>query len=463
VSTERQDVIVIGAGMSGLAAAIRLAQFDQRVLVLEQHALPGGLNSFYKRRGRRLDTGLHAMTNFARKGARDAPLTKILRQLRIGYDELALGEQGHSRITLAGLSVRFSNDIALLCAEIEREFPGERDAFARLLECVRSHDPFRPAASFVSARAQLVALGLGPELAEVLLLPILCYGSALEQDAEWNDFVILFRSLFLEGFARPEGGIKRLLDILVARLAERGGVLRRNSTVAAILSGPDGVRGVRLEDGTEIECTHVLSSAGRVETARLAGLPVRTEESGWVTLFEALWILKRPSRELGCMETVHFCCTEPRVPWREPEGRIEPSIGIFCSSDNYATQEPPVEGMLRATAIANHDRWCELDEEAYPIAKRAACDHLADMSARLGLDPRPHAIDSDSFTPRTIRRYTGHARGAVYGSPHKYRDGCTPIPRLILIGNDQGLVGITGALLSGITMANLHLLHARAT
>ncbi|MEO0661599.1 MAG: FAD-binding protein, partial [Planctomycetota bacterium] len=32
--SERYDTIVIGAGMSGLAAGIRLAQFDQRVVVL---------------------------------------------------------------------------------------------------------------------------------------------------------------------------------------------------------------------------------------------------------------------------------------------------------------------------------------------------------------------------------------------------------------------------------------------
>ena len=34
--------------MSGLAAGIRLAQFDQKVLILEKHYLWGGLNSFYK-------------------------------------------------------------------------------------------------------------------------------------------------------------------------------------------------------------------------------------------------------------------------------------------------------------------------------------------------------------------------------------------------------------------------------
>lgn len=461
MSAESYDAIVIGAGMSGLAAAIRLAQFDQRVLVLERHALPGGLNSYYKQGGRRLDTGLHALTNFARKGERDAPLTKILRQLRIGYEELALGEQSHSRITLAGRTLRFSNDPGLLEAEITREFPADAQAFARLLRTVREADPFRPATSFVSTRKELAGLGLSPELCEVLLLPLLTYGSSIPEDLEWNDFVILFRSVFLEGFARPEGGIKRLLDLLVARLQERGGELRRNCEVTAIQSSSGTLSGVRLGDGSELRARFVFSSAGRVETARLAGLGSTVPERGWVTLFEALWILKRPCRELGMDQTVHFLCSQPLVPWRPPAGLIEPSIGIFCASDNYATSTTPSEGLLRATAIANHDRWCELDAESYAQAKQRCMDHLAAMAAGLGLDPRTHMLDSDSFTPRTIRHYTAHEAGAVYGSPVKSRDGSTPIQGLVLIGNDQGLVGITGALLSGITMANLHVLYAR--
>ena len=41
------DTLIIGAGMSGLAAGIRLAYYDQRVCILEQHYSIGGLNSFY--------------------------------------------------------------------------------------------------------------------------------------------------------------------------------------------------------------------------------------------------------------------------------------------------------------------------------------------------------------------------------------------------------------------------------
>ena len=67
------DAIIIGAGMSGLAAGIRLAMFGKRTLILERHYLPGGLNSYYHRFKRPFDVGLHAMTNFAQRGARGAP------------------------------------------------------------------------------------------------------------------------------------------------------------------------------------------------------------------------------------------------------------------------------------------------------------------------------------------------------------------------------------------------------
>ena len=71
---------------------------------------------------------------------------------------------------------------------------------------------------------------------------------------------------------------------------------------------------------------------------------------------------------------------------------------------------------------------------------------------------RPHTVFRDSFTPRTIERFTGHRGGAVYGSPRKARDGFTSLRGLELIGTDQGLVGVIGAMLSGITIANRSLL-----
>ena len=98
------DAIVIGAGMSGLAAGIRLAMFDKKVLILEKHSIPGGLNSYYQRKNfdkggiRQFDVGLHALTNFIKKGEKGKPFSKLLKQLRLSYDDFKLCPQTHSKI-----------------------------------------------------------------------------------------------------------------------------------------------------------------------------------------------------------------------------------------------------------------------------------------------------------------------------------------------------------------------------
>ena len=65
---------------------------------------------------------------------------------------------------------------------------------------------------------------------------------------------------------------------------------------------------------------------------------------------------------------------------------------------------------------------------------------------------------TDTFTPRTIKRFTSHENGTLYGSPTKSRDGSTKFKNLFLAGTDQGYVGIVGAMLGGIAVANNQIL-----
>jgi len=50
--------------------------------------------------------------------------------------------------------------------------------------------------------------------------------------------------------------------------------------------------------------------------------------------------------------------------------------------------------------------------------------------------------------------------GTLYGSPTKRRDGSTKFKNLYLAGTDQGYVGIVGAMLGGIAVANNQILRA---
>lgn len=140
---EPYDTIIIGAGMSGLAAGIRLAHYDQKVCILEKHWTIGGLNSFYRLNGRNFDVGLHAMTNFTAKGTKKGPLARLLKQLRFRWEDFQLAEQCGSRIAFPGVHLDFDNDIQLLQTEVEQKFPKQKDAFQKLLGQLIDYDDLK--------------------------------------------------------------------------------------------------------------------------------------------------------------------------------------------------------------------------------------------------------------------------------------------------------------------------------
>ena len=90
---ESYDVIIIGAGLSGLAAGIRLSQYGKRVRIVDRQHYAGGMNSYYRRGDRCYDVGLHAMTNLADPANHAAPLNTLLRQLKVHRDDLKLCPQ----------------------------------------------------------------------------------------------------------------------------------------------------------------------------------------------------------------------------------------------------------------------------------------------------------------------------------------------------------------------------------
>ena len=136
----KYDVIVVGSGLSGLAAGIRLAMFDKRVVIVEKHTVVGGLNSYYTRKNRTIDVGLHAMTNYAPKGARRTPLGKLLKQLRLSHDDFRLHEQEMSAIRFPDKCLHFTNDFELFKQEISEQFPDQIDGFMGLVKKIESYD-----------------------------------------------------------------------------------------------------------------------------------------------------------------------------------------------------------------------------------------------------------------------------------------------------------------------------------
>ena len=470
-SPEHQyDVLIIGAGLSGLAAGIRLAHYEKRVAILERHTTIGGLNSFYQLRGRRHDVGLHAVTNFRPPSLKPlGPLAKLLRQLRVSWDEFDLAPQRGSRSIMPGGELRFTNDFGVLESCVAEQFPGQIDGFRRLDAAAMAADTFDESPGFDGSRERVREIITDPLLEDLLFAPVLFYGSPTPHDCDWRQFAILWRALYREGFGRPADGVKPILKTLTKRYKKLGGDLWLRHGVKAVRSSGGKTVGVTLDDGTEIDAPHVLSSAGLPQTAALAGDAVDLPtEPGPLSFVESISVLDRPAAELGYDDTVTFYSTRApragdRFRYANPDEPCDLTSGIGCSPDNYEYDDPAArgpEGTLRLTVLANPAYWNGLEPDDYAAAKAKWHAAALDAGRDFGVLPDvtgAHAgavLDSDVFTPKTITRFTGHPNGAVYGSATKLRDGRTGLEGLHVIGTDQGYLGIVGAMLSGVSIAN---------
>lgn len=482
------DVVIIGAGFSGLAAAVRLAHFGRRVCVVERHTVWGGLNSFYKKGGHLIDTGLHALTNYidhAYRGPR-VPLQRICRQLRLPLEALELEPQSFSEIRFGDARLRFSNDLRLLAEEIRAHFPDQIDAFRRLIAACEQYPDVGQEAPFVSGRRVLRDFIPDPLLREMLLAPLLFYGSAHENDIDFDQLIVLFKSIYEEGFCRPRGGTKHLIDLLVSKLDAQGVEIRRGDGVARIEVEDRRVRSLVLESGDVLTADIVLSSAGLAETTRLrSDAPPDACESmtGQLGFMETIWVLDQPPRALGHEACITFFNAGPVLAYAPPEALADVRSGVICCPTNYGDGTGHGEPTIRATHLASWRRWFAADEgerwqgatlrprsrarspartERYLAEKAAWVERSREAISRYVGDFRPHVVFTDAFTPSTVAHFTSKIHGAIYGARKKVKSGRTDLENLFLCGTDQGMVGIVGAMLSGINAANFHGLAAAA-
>lgn len=480
-TSNHYDVAIIGAGMAGLAAGIRLAHFGKKVCIFERHNVTGGLNSFYSIDGRKYDVGLHAMTNFVRAGVKGTPLTKLLRQLRIERDEFALCEQKRSRVAFGPrgeVSMTFTNDFAVFESEVARQFPAQIDGFRKLVAVIRTYDDVSLGALPESARAVVRRHVGDPLLEDMLFCPVMYYGSATEHDMEFGQFVIMFKALFLEGFARPLDGVRVILRVLLDKYRAAGGERRMKCGVKKIITRDGHATALLLDDGSEVTASHVISTVGAPETERLIEPKSQTPNpksqneqhpAGALSYTETITVLDREPAALGWGDdTIVFFNDSEKFTYARSEQQVDTRSGVICMPNNFdfGPDMRLPEGLFRCTCLASYDRWVNLPEEQYR-ADKARWYAEIQKSAQRFLPPLPTpdalaraTLATDMFTPRTITKYTGRLGGAIYGSPRKLRDGRTSIDNVYVAGTDQGFLGIIGAMLSGISMANFHILAA---
>ena len=463
--------------MAGLAATTRLALMGKRVLCLESHSKAGGLNSYYKKDGYPFDVGLHSLTNFAdpsRSTHRKRPFVKLLRQLRLSYDDWKLCPVSYSMVKFGKEQIRFNNDLNTLRESIASLFPepSALEGLEKLHEHIQTQlNNFLEEEPFVSAREVLQQdfFPHHPELIEMLLCPVLFYGSARERDIDFHQFMIIYSALFLEGISRPQEGIRPIIQLLLTKIEKEGGEILFKTPARSIQKLEDGsflITGTKEKSWRALQ---VISTLGHAETLKQLDWPEKDElevqeekfPAGKFSFVEIQLLLKDSSpwgnEGLDCCN-LYYNESKTSFDYSCPKGLWRTDNAILSLPHNFGPNHygQGKQGLIRLTLMANYQEWMSLNSNDYAKAKEQLLEDAIELIEKItGVGITKDNIElADIFTPKTVQKYTRHLGGAVYGGPNKSKDGKTFVPGLYVAGTDQGYLGIVGAMLSGVLVAN---------
>ncbi|MFE2378293.1 NAD(P)/FAD-dependent oxidoreductase [Streptomyces sp. NPDC059398] len=256
----RSDVIVIGAGLAGLACAADLCREGLSVSLLEASDTAGGRMRTDRRDGFLLDRGFQVFnTSYPQVKQR-----MWLRGLRLRpFTPGALVHTPSGRLRFSDPTRRPGVAVDLLSL---RPIAGRRDLLA--LGLLSARDLFGPASTVKRAadrttRTALADAGISEQLVEVFFRPFLS-GVFLEDSLETSSrfFHLVWRSMLRGTQCLPAAGIGAVPAQLAGALPP--GVLRPGTPVRALTD-----TGVELPDGTELHAPRVVVATGPDMAARL--------------------------------------------------------------------------------------------------------------------------------------------------------------------------------------------------
>jgi len=491
--------IVIGSGMGGLSCAAALTRAGQRVLVLEQHYVPGGLTQSFSRGKFHWDVGVHYLGRMGEGG--DA--RRVIDWLSGGTLQFAPVGPVYDIVQLPGRRLEFARPEAGLLAELTERFPDSRAELATFFDALHSADralqsvfAMRVAPPWVASLLQLsrgraIRRWCGRSTLEVLTElirdPQLRAVLAAQRgdycpDPRESSFAMhaLVMRHYFDGAYYPVGGSKAFADSLVPVIENGGGEVRVRARVTDILVENGAVTGVRLKNGTEIPCPRVISDAGARNTVRL--LPPAASDMPWAREIAAmhpsachigLYLgLQGDIRAHGASASNYWFYETTELAdslWRDPDTQPR-APAMFVSF-------PSLKDPLRAGVTDAHTAeivvftdwalfapWQETRIGRRPADYRAFKqkfeDRLLDQFQAYFPALAMLVEHSELSTPLSTVAFTGAEHGGIYGletSPRRFMsralDPRTPLAGLYLTGQDVASPGITGAMMAGVMTA----------
>ena len=472
-------VVVVGAGMGGLAAAARLAALGHDVTLCEQAEVAGGKLARYARDGFVFDTGPSLLTLpaayrdlFLKTGG---PLEESVELLPVDpaftyrfADGATLPMPNVSRAAIrdalaTSLGKRAAEDWLALLAYAEQVWSDTRGPFlerplapADLLRLSRDAGALRRVAPWRTLRGLGEARLTDPRLRQVLDR----YATYTGSDPRRAPGALVVIPIMEQAFGawHVRGGVATLADALHARVLERGARVRLGTPVSRVTTSSGRVDGVQLADGGRLPADIVVANAdASLVYGALLGEPpppsavrvARRVQRATPSFGGFVLLLALRGRTPGL---THHTVTFPADYDAEFDavfgGRPAADPAVYVCAPDDPTMRPgeDCEAWFVLVNAPRHEPGGDrggMDWTAAGVAT-AYAEHILELLARRGMDVRHRLLWHEVRTPADLARTTWAPGGRIYGAASHGPKASflrpanrSPVPGLFLVGGSS--------------------------
>ena len=470
------DVAVIGSGLGGLCAAFECLRNGKKVLLVEQHNLPGGYASSFVRGRFEFEPALHEMPDLRSIKAATGVVRYLKDDAGLDINFLPVPEAYRLILTDDKVSVKIPFGIDNFIDSIEKEVPGSRESIRKYMdlcsdvqaalkylnengddinygEFIRNHGNFvRTGSATVAEVASALKI---PRKALDLIYPYWCYLGVPAQRLSFTIWASLLDSYISSGAVIPGFRSHEIASAFLEKIHTLGGTVLFNTRAARINVSDGKTTGIELDTGLKISCSRVICNTSpttvfssliypRSEVPVQAFKNINSRKHGF-SLVVVYIGLNVTAEELGLHDYSYFIAPHMNTSKLYDEifnlDSDELMQASICLNAANPDCSPKGTSIISITAGFSAKAWEGVaDEDYFSMKDRIAEKLIRQFEQATDTSLSPHIEEIEIAAPETFARYTGAYNGIVYGYEPEPWDGV--IPRALSQDSENYLQGL---------------------